>query len=64
MFEKLARYFISKLPTSTKLIVSQDLLHEVLDSDDYSISDNVALDMIETIVKSSGNKVIDFIIKG
>ena len=64
MFEKLARYFMSKLPMSTKLSISQDLLHEVLDSEDYSISDGIAVDMIETIVKSSGNKVIDFIIKG
>jgi len=64
MWEKIARYFVRKLPIHVKMALSIELLHEVLGSRGYSISDNAAVDIIETVVKSSGNRVIDFIVKG
>jgi len=62
--EKIARYFIRKLSLSIKMTIARELLHEVLGSKGYSISDNAAVDIIETVVKSSGNRVVDFIVNG
>lgn len=60
--EKVARYFTSKLTLEVKMLLARDLLHEVLDSEGYSIGNNNAVDIIETVVKSSGNSIVDFVV--
>ena len=59
---KLVLWLASKLGSRSKMVVATKLLHDVLDSEDYAIQDRDAVGIIETVVKSSGNKVIDFII--
>jgi len=63
MREKLVRWLMKKMAFTTKVELANDLLLDVLNSKGYSISNIYAQSIIETVIKSSGNKVTDFIIK-
>lgn len=63
MFEWLLEKLIQRTPNCKKMEIVKKLLKNVLDSEDCAISNEDALILIENIVKSKGNKVVDFIIK-
>lgn len=60
---KLVLWLSNKLSTKYLTTLATTLLAKVLNSKDSSITDVEALAIIETVVKSSGNKVVDFIIE-
>jgi len=63
MYESLVNYFIKKTTPQFKVSLARMLLKQIQAGKNYSITDTVAKDIIETVVKSTGNKVIDYIIK-
>ncbi len=61
--ERICRYLLSRLSKRVQVSIAEEILVGVLASTDDSITDGQAQRIIETVVKSSGNKVVDFLIK-
>lgn len=63
MYEWLCKYFLKKTVRDFQITLAKDILEEIQNSADYNISNKNAEKIIESIVKSSGNKITDFILK-
>lgn len=63
MWIKFVKWLVDKLSDFNKVELAEDLLKDIQTGATYSISDTRAKEIIETVVKSSGNKVVDYILK-
>lgn len=63
MYYGLSKYISNKISSKAKVELAKKLLIDVLESADDSIKNAEASSIIETVVRSQGNKVVDFIIK-
>jgi len=64
MLEKICRYFLSKLAHSVKIAIARDILDDIQKCEDYAIDNIHAEKIIESVIKSTGNVITDFIVKG
>jgi len=57
------KWLLKGLSGKDKVLIAEIALNHVLDSKKDSISNSMAERLITTIIKSSGNKIVSFIIK-
>ena len=60
---KFIKWLLKKITRQEQIIVAYDILVDILVSKDYRINNVMAEKIIETVIKSKGNKVIEFILK-
>ena len=63
MIEWMCNYWLKKASRRFQVETARRLLEEIQDSTDYSITDDQAEKILEAVVKSIGNKVVDFVLK-
>jgi Ca2+-binding EF-hand superfamily protein len=60
---KVIKWLIRRRKRQEQIVIAYDILVDILKSKDYHISNPMAEKIIETVIKSNGNKVIEFILK-
>ena len=62
MVNWLCRFFLKRVSRAEQVLIAKGIVEEIQMSKDYAINDVVAEKIIEAVVKSSGNKITDFIV--
>lgn len=63
MREWIIRYFLKGADDKLKVDIAKELLEEIQAGSTYSIKNVVAEKIMEAVVKSSGNKIVDFVLR-
>ena len=60
---KFIKWLIRKCKRQTQVTLAYDILVGILKSEDYHINYVMAEKIIETVIKSNGNKVVEFTLR-
>lgn len=63
MWYKVVRWLAKRLDSKNKVELAEVMLKDVQESEDYSIKSAKAEVILETVIKSNGNKITDFILR-
>jgi len=63
MYKWICKFALKRTSREFQLTLAKDITEEIQASSDYRINNVMAEKMLEAIVKSSGNKITDFILR-
>ena len=63
MYEKLVLFALKRTKPAFRVDVAKNILEDIQIGSEYRINNQAAKSIIEAVVKSVGNKIVDYIIK-
>ncbi len=63
MYKWICKFALKRTSRQFQLTLAKDITEEIQASKDYRINNAMAEKIIEAVVKSSGNKICDFIVE-